>query len=241
MKTLPAWQYNEFKHVGVDYADPQHAAAYDETFSRFRGDPTPANELFLDALGVQAGQTLIDLGCGTGDLAIQAAKRGAVVYAVDVSVAMLEVAKKKAEAAGVDTIAFCRGGFLTYEHQGAPADVVTSCAALHHLPDFWKGIGLRRVAGMLGEGGRFYLMDTVYSFDPTEYGAFFDEKTAWATQHVSADFGREVEIAVRDEFSTCDWIMEGLLTRAGFAIEQAQYPDGMIARYWCRKGTTHHA
>ena len=75
MKTLPAWHYNEFRHVGADYADPQHAEAFDATFFRLRGDPTADNEQLLDELGVQAGQTFIDLGCGTGDLAIQAALR----------------------------------------------------------------------------------------------------------------------------------------------------------------------
>ncbi len=233
IKTLPTWHYDEFKQIGVDYADPRHAAAYDETFARFRGDQTLANEQLLDALGVRAGQTFIDLGCGTGDLAIQAAKRGAVVYAVDVSAAMLEVAGRKAE--GACAITFCRGGFLTYEHQGDPADVVNSSTALHHLPDFWKLIGLRRVAAMLKPDGLFCLGDTVYSFDLAEYARFFDEKVAWFTEAASEEFGDEVAMAVREEFSTLDWIMEGLLTRAGFAIVQAEYPDGMWARYICRK------
>lgn len=48
-------------------------------------------------------------------------------------------------------------------------------------------------------------------------------------------FAREVEVSFSTEFGTFDWIMEGLLTRAGFAIEQALYPDVMIARYLCRK------
>ncbi len=53
------------------------------------------------------GDRVIDLGCGTGEDAIWLARRGVAVTAVDTSSAMLEVARRKAEAAGVaDRIEF---------------------------------------------------------------------------------------------------------------------------------------
>ncbi len=239
MTTLPAWQYDEYRHVGADYADPALAEAYDAQHQRFRGDTTVEADSVFDVLfgilGVVPGQTLIDLGCGTGTFAIQAARRGITVFAVDVSAAMLAVAERKAAAAGVSDITFCQGGFLTYEHNGVPADIIHSSFALHHLPDFWKLIGLRRLAGMLKDDGMFFLWDTVYSFAPEDYARLMAEKVAWFTDRVNVEFGQEVATAFREEFSTCDWIMEGLLTRAGFSIEQAEYPEGMLARYRCRK------
>lgn len=235
MKPLPAWHYDEFKHIGVDYADPQLATAYDAQHTRFRGDLTADADFLLDALGVQPHQSLIDIGCGTGHVAIQAAKHGLIVYAVDVSPAMLACARKNAEAVTAASVSFHQGGFLTYEHQGDPVDFILSTAALHHLPDFWKLVGLQRIAGMLKDDGLFYLMDTVYSFAPEEYARFMAAKVSWFTTQVDEKFGQEVAMAFRDEFSTCDWIMEGLLTRAGFRIDRAEYQDGMLARYWCRK------
>ncbi|GBC83694.1 tRNA 5-carboxymethoxyuridine methyltransferase [bacterium HR11] len=55
----------------------------------------------------QPGDRVIDLGCGTGEDAVWLARRGIVVTAVDASAAMLAVARRKAEAAGVaDRIEF---------------------------------------------------------------------------------------------------------------------------------------
>ena len=88
---------------------------------------------------------------------------------------------------------------------------------------------------MLRDDGLFYLMDTVYSFKTEHYKSFFDDKMTALSQQLSREFTLEVAQAIREENSTLDWIMEGLLTRAGFAIEKSEYPEGMLARYWCRK------
>ena len=46
----------------------------------------------------------------------------------------------------------------------------------------------------------------------------------------------ELEEHVRDEHSTFTWLLEPMISRAGFAIEQADYSaDGMVARYICVK------
>jgi SAM-dependent methyltransferase len=46
---------------------------------------------------------------------------------------------------------------------GEPPHVVYSRNALHHLPDVWKAVALRRIADMLRPGGAFVLRDTVYA------------------------------------------------------------------------------
>jgi ubiquinone/menaquinone biosynthesis C-methylase UbiE len=53
------------------------------------------------AAWVQPGWRVLDLGTGTGALALRAAARGAAVVALDVNPAMLAVARRKAEAAGL--------------------------------------------------------------------------------------------------------------------------------------------
>ena len=45
----------------------------------------------------------------------------------------------------------------------------------------------------------------------------------------------ESETHVRDEYSTCDWIMEALLERAGFRVQTADYHDEFLASYLCTK------
>ncbi len=52
-------------------------------------------------------------------------------------------------SAGLDNAEVVKAGFLTYEHQGRPADVIYSRYALQHIPDFWKGVALARLHAAL--------------------------------------------------------------------------------------------
>lgn len=45
----------------------------------------------------------------------------------------------------------------------------------------------------------------------------------------------DFEMHVREEYTTFAWILEGMLTHAGFAIAQANYPTPEYAEYVCRK------
>jgi hypothetical protein len=58
---------------------------------------------------------------------------------------MLERLRRKIDEAGADNVEIAAAGFLTYDHRDDPADIVYSRYALHHLPDFWKVVALRRV------------------------------------------------------------------------------------------------
>jgi ubiquinone/menaquinone biosynthesis C-methylase UbiE len=151
---------------------------------------------------------------------------------------MLRYAQKKAKVRGVLNVSFLQGGFLTYQHLGAPLDAAVTQIALHHLPDFWKQIALIRMAGMLKEGGRLCLRDVVYSFDPREHESFFEEYMSWARETMDSGFASRIASHVRAEYSTMDWIMKGLIERAGFEIERADYKKGMFALYLCMK--RHH-
>jgi SAM-dependent methyltransferase len=62
----------------------------------------PAAEAVLDALGVDAGDRLLDVACGTGNLLVTAAARGATVVGVDAAPGLVALARERAAAAGVD-------------------------------------------------------------------------------------------------------------------------------------------
>jgi putative AdoMet-dependent methyltransferase len=228
----PAWQYDELKHAGVDYADPAQAAVYDKRHQRFR-DYRKDAEAVAARLGVNSEHTIVDLGAGTGAFTLHAAPMCRKIFAVDVSRPMLEFCRKEAARRKLTNIVFHQGGFLTYRHAGERVDFIVSSAALHHLPDFWKAIGLRRMKGMLKPGGRLYLFDIVF---PDEGEALSGPISLWRDslkEKAGAEFAAEVDTHIRDEHSTYDWIMEGLLTRAGFRIDQAEYGGGFGATYLC--------
>lgn len=234
MTTRPEWQYDEMKHCGVDYSDLAQVEVYDKRHQRFR-DYEQESQTMIDRLGLGANDTVIDLGCGTGAFTLCAAKHVKKIYAVDISQAMLGYCEQKAQKAGLDNIEFCQGGFLTYEHSGEPVEAIISVAALHHLPDFWKMIALRRLAAMLKDNGKLYLFDVVFSFDIANYKACLDEWVKSTADKVGSEFAAEAQTHVREEYSTFGWIMEGLLEKAGFKIEKNDYTHDLLTTYLCTK------
>ena len=234
MKDRPNWLFDEMKHAGVDYSDPAQVAVYDGRHQKFRDYQKDA-EAIINTLKLGREHVVMDMGVGTGAFTLNAAPHCKTVYAVDVSPVMLDFTRRKAEKAGLNNIVFCHGGFLTYEHHLPAVDAVVSVAVLHHLPDFWKGVGLGRVAQMLKSGGRLYLFDVVFPAELVEYETRFTGWVGSMAKAVGADFAAEAETHIRDEYSTYDWVMEGLLNRAGFGIDNVEYANGFGATYLCTK------
>jgi len=230
----PPWRYDEMKPCGFNYNNWFLARVYDTYHQLFRNYEQEAEQI-AERLDVGASSAVLDMGCGTGAFAIHAARRYRSVYAVDVSKAMLRRARRKARRAGLQNIAFRHGGLLTYEHSDEPVDAISMVAVLHHLPDFWKLVGLQRLASILKPGGRLYLFDVVFSFDVAQYESHVRKLIDTMSVLMGPNGRTESETHVRDEYSTCSWIMEGLLDRAGFNVDVADYRDEFLAGYLCTK------
>jgi putative AdoMet-dependent methyltransferase len=234
MPSVPRWQYNEMKFPGVDYSRSDEVAAYDSMHRKFR-DYTKSTEEIIRRLSLNADSTVIDLGSGTGAFALHAARKCRIVYAVDVSAAMLDYCRQQAAKAGLTNIVFCQGGLLTYEHPAESADAAVCVAALHHLPDFWKLAALTRCCRMLKPGGRFYLFDIVFPSNEPHLHQKIDEWIKTIETMADARLAEEAVVHAREEFSTYDWIMEGIITRSGFHIDTAEYGKGFQTAYVCTK------
>ncbi len=232
MSDFPAWQFDELKQVGKDYADVSEVEAFDVFHGQFR-DVKKENERIIETLSIQKQHSVIEFGSATGAFAIQASSRAKQVYAVDVSSAMLAFAEKKAALRGISNITFCHGGFLTYEHTNAPVDFVVSSLALYHLPDFWKDTALRRLHALLNPGGRFWLYDVVYI--EKGHKKNIQEWIESMEKIGGTEAVEDVTMHVREEYSTFTWVMEGLLENAGFTIDHAQYDKGVLAEYICSR------
>jgi SAM-dependent methyltransferase len=61
----------------------------------------PEAEAFVERLPIESGMRVLDVACGTGNLAIPAARRGAQVTGVDIATNLLEQARERAKAEGV--------------------------------------------------------------------------------------------------------------------------------------------
>jgi hypothetical protein len=98
-------------------------------------------------------------------------------------------------------------------------------------------MALQRMRRSLRVGGVLRLSDIVFSFDPNDAA---ERLEAWcATLPVTAPEGAwiraDIEEHLRDEHSTFTWILEPMIERCGFAIEQSVHSkDGIYAEYIAR-------
>ncbi|HNW92199.1 MAG TPA: methyltransferase domain-containing protein [bacterium] len=226
----PEWQYDEFACAGIDYASREEVAAYDAMHRTFR-DYAAATAQIVARLGLGRESTVIDLGSGTGAFTLHAAPVCRHIHAVDISRAMLDYCRAQADGAGLTNISYHHAGLLTYEHAGEPADAAVCVAALHHLPDFWKQRALQRVAGMLRPGGKFFLFDIVFPAAAADLDAQIGQWLAGIGRMANARLAGEALVHVRDEHSTYDWVMEGMLARAGFTLAAKEYAPGFQTTY----------
>jgi ubiquinone/menaquinone biosynthesis C-methylase UbiE len=197
-------------------------------------DPTP--ELaYLRGLGLGENSTLVDLGAGTGTMALAAAQLCRRVVAVDIWLAMLDALRPAAEQLRLTNLECVHAGFLSYAHQGDPADLVYSRHGLHQLPDFWKAVALRRIAAMLRPRGILRVRDLFLSCELEEVDAVVEAWLEGAAEHPNQGWTRhELETHLREEYSTFTGLFEPMLQRAGFDIHDATYSDSRIyASYTC--------
>jgi ubiquinone/menaquinone biosynthesis C-methylase UbiE len=228
---VPKWQYHEPDHPGADF--DALAVIYDRNMQKYRDIQGEIQEILV-FLDLKPHQTVLEIGTGTGEFALAAANHCAKVYAVDLSEGMLRYAKKKASSRSIGNVKFIQGGFLTYTHPSS-LDAIVTQIALHHLPDFWKQIALNRMAEMLRDGGKFCLRDIVYSFDFSDYERSIENYITRASEMVGDEFANRIAAHVKNEYSTMDWIMEGMIVRAGFKVVRKDYKDGFIGSYFCSK------
>ncbi|MPZ99046.1 MAG: methyltransferase domain-containing protein [Dehalococcoidia bacterium] len=228
----PGWLLDEVASAGRENLDAGHAARYDAIEDAAAGDEVA----LCVGLGLTSDSTVVEIGPGTGQFTLAVAPLCARVVAADVSPVMLDVLRAKVDRAQgrVDLV---QAGFLTYEHEGRPADFVYSRYALHHLPDFWKAIALARIHQMLRPGGVFRLWDITYSFDPAEIEERIESWCSTLEATVVDGWSRgDIEEHVRDEHSTFTWLLEPIIQRSGFSIEDAEYSaDGIFAKYVLRR------
>ncbi len=139
-----------------------HGARWYDLFGRVisLGRDKAIREKLIELAAPAPGEKVLDVGCGTGTLAI--ALKSSVgtgeVHGIDASPEMIEVAKEKAAKAGSD-IDFQVALIEAIPFPDATFDLVTSSLMLHHLPEDLKRTGLAEIRRVLKPGGRFMAMD----------------------------------------------------------------------------------
>ena len=106
----------------------------DGDYARIAATLEPVAEVLLDAVAPPPGARLLDVACGTGNVALAAAARGALATGVDASPDLVGLARGRAAAAGA------RGEFLVGDAGALPVpdgafDATVSCFGVIFAPD----------------------------------------------------------------------------------------------------------
>lgn len=138
------------------------AAFYDRLVNLLSfGKEKSLRQQIIAVARLKSGEKVLDVGCGTGSLALVAkAEVGPAgqIYGTDASPEMIDVARKKASQAGID-VTFQVDLIEQITFADNQFDVVLSSFMMHHLPDDLKREGLAEVYRVLKPGGRLLVVD----------------------------------------------------------------------------------
>ena len=130
-----------------------------DTFTWLLGVPRVHRRL-VELAAIEPGHRVLEIGCGTGNLALRAQRMhpDAEVVGIDPDPLALERARRKADRAGLP-VRWDRGkaGELPYPDESV--DRVLSAFMFHHLDDAEKKSALAEVRRVLRPGGQLHLVD----------------------------------------------------------------------------------
>ncbi|MGO4455832.1 class I SAM-dependent methyltransferase [Streptomyces sp. M-16] len=126
----------------------EHADRFDRAVRAYRPD-------FLAAADVSAADHVLDVGCGTGEITRDAARMapGGRALGVDLSAAMLRVARERAAAEGLHNADFVRADAQVHPFPAAAFDVAVSRSGTMFFAD--PVAAFRNIGGALRPAGRF--------------------------------------------------------------------------------------
>ena len=125
---------------------------YDETLSRI-----------VQKSMAGAADLVLDIGTGTGNLAVKFLEKGCQVIGLDPSAKMLRMAEKKAEKWGEQfDIRVCENPFLETPFFDNTFDVVASTYAIHHITDDAKRLAIVEMKRVMKPDGRIVIGDVMF-------------------------------------------------------------------------------
>jgi ubiquinone/menaquinone biosynthesis C-methylase UbiE len=112
---------------------------------------------------IERGQTVLDLGCGTGALTLRAGQKGAIVKGIDVNTQMLEIAHKRAKEANLtQNIKFFEMGVAELGSEESQSyDVVMAGLCFSELTEDELVYTLKQVQRVLKPQGTLLIVDEV--------------------------------------------------------------------------------
>jgi demethylmenaquinone methyltransferase/2-methoxy-6-polyprenyl-1,4-benzoquinol methylase len=154
---------------------------------------------FVNRVKPRAGEDILDMAGGTGDVAFRMARRGAHVTVADINADMLEVGKDRAERRGLTGLSWKVENAERLSFADASFDAYTIVFGIRNVTDI--PAALREAHRVLKRGGRFYCME----FSSSDWPGFANLYDAWAS-NVIPRIGK----AVADDEESYRYLVESI-------------------------------
>ena len=140
---------------------------------------------FVGRVRPRAGEAILDMAGGTGDIAFRMAKAGAEVTVADINPEMLGVGQQRAAARGITGLAWAEENAERVSFADRSFDAYTIAFGIRNVTDI--PAALREAHRVLRHGGRFFCLE----FSQTEWPGFADIYDAYS-HHLVPRIGRAV-------------------------------------------------
>jgi ubiquinone/menaquinone biosynthesis C-methylase UbiE len=118
----------------------------------------PPSEL-VEKLDITQGQTVVDFGCGPGYFTVELAKKAAKVIAVDLSMEMLEKAKRKTSKAHAENVDFLQSNGTKIKLDDTSVDLILLVTVFHEIGE--EATVLGEFSRILKPSGKLVIVEVI--------------------------------------------------------------------------------
>ena len=190
-------------------------------------------ERFVARVKPRAGERILDMAGGTGDVAFRMARRGALVTVADINPDMLGVGRERAERRGIEGLAWAEENAEELSFAGNAFDAYTIAFGIRNVTDI--AAALKEAHRVLRRGGRLFVLE----FSTSEWPGF-GEAYAVYSERVIPKIGK----AVADDEASYRYLVESIrrfpkpdafrrmIADAGFANARTEPMLGGLVCIW---------